>query len=56
LALKVKPRSLQPFFPNEFETCFGGCDPDILQMLDVERLNSGRIVPPDNDNQRNNRY
>ena len=43
--IKVKPRSLSPFYPDELTVCFGGCDPELLNMLSIDKLNNGRVAP-----------
>ena len=32
---------MAPFFPDNHTGCLGGCDPDLLEVLGIERLNSG---------------
>merc|ERR1719239_999252 len=37
--MRVRPGSLRPFFPDEFTSCLGGCDAQLLEMLGVNKLN-----------------
>ena len=49
IKLSLKRGTLRPFYPDEFVGCLGGCDPDLLNMMDIQKLNGGRIPPaPDN--------
>ena len=45
LSLSFKRGTLRPFYPDEFVACLGGCDTDLLNMMDIQKLNGGRIQP-----------
>ena len=32
---------MAPFYPDQHTGCLGGCDPDLLEVLGIEKLNSG---------------
>ena len=44
--LSLTRGSLAPFYPDQLSACLGGCDPDLLEMLGVGKLNSGAVVAP----------
>merc|ERR1719341_1789935 len=39
IKMRVRPGSLRPFFQDEFTSCLGGCDAQLLEMLGVNKLN-----------------
>ena len=44
--MSVKKRSLFPYYPDELTVCLGGCDEDLLNMLDLKKLNQGPAPAP----------
>ena len=40
----VSRQAMAPFYPDTYSGCFGGCDPDLLEVLGVDRLNSGAVA------------
>merc|ERR1719233_1395004 len=36
---------MSPFYPDSYTGCFGGCEPDLLRILNVDKLNSGIMNP-----------
>ena len=39
--IRVSGRAMAPFYPDQHTGCLGGCDPDLLEVLGIEKLNSG---------------
>ena len=44
--IRVSSRAMAPFFPDQHTGCLGGCDPDLLEVLGIDRLNSGAQAAP----------
>ncbi|GBM94073.1 DNA topoisomerase 3-alpha [Araneus ventricosus] len=40
--LKFKAGTLMPFYPDEFVSCLGGCEPDLLEMMGCHPINPSR--------------
>ena len=46
LKLSVTRSAMAPFYPDVTTCCLGGCDSDILEILGIDKLNSGQLTQP----------